>query len=747
MSIPVQTTEVDVIKEKEEVGFFFLKDTCITLCSPSRFESENIFFDDKWKDVKLVDNARVVVDDIDTDEQKDGEEQKKHESEAGKPRNNDSEKGNDNEDDGDKDHDNDNDGNGGDHAKETSSPNVDLCSRCNLVVRENSKEELVWNTSSDIDFFNGCMNDISCCAHHKNVNEADLTMKQVQRSDSALLLGNILQCRNVEYLRVEKIQILLSGTIDAKCEEEGERRQSTLRGKKDYHRVSCSLMITISLPHLERKSRYIVSNGMSSCTNKDESIGQYDEILTTNGRFEPFGQLLFSMVRCDWTWLDCNMERLSTTNGELMTDSKRVTERRRQQQERTSVFPSVLSLEELYSRIRGAASQEVDPYILSSAKSRNIKKVATGAISLPDDLLKLHIAPFLRAKSLHNLRRTCLYINHTLRGDVPGMKLILYPHQIRSLNWMRQREMSHITDDDAMQTGANNRGIDEVLGGDMYRSITCGGIVAVTPRRQRTEGIVAPFWHINSWTGDCFLDYRNERIRTVARCRSVARGGLLCDDPGLGKTITILSLILQTFGQSTERENGVEAKSSVTNDLIIESYWRENLVKSTRHKELLDFCFKLRRSDVDQFFQFPVADDLSPDEILNYRNVVKEEICLEDVTVNIQNNVYGNSLEGFFDDTKKIFSNAKLYNSKDTLVHDRACFMTARFEIFYEEFRHRQLSSAISSQKRSRLSLGALISESKKEELLRTLLPSKGTLLVVPHNLIDHWLVGLSWVV
>ena len=174
-----------------------------------------------------------------------------------------------------------------------------------------------------------------------------------------------------------------------------------------------------------------------------------------------------------------------------------------------------------------------------------------------------------------------------------------------------------------MQYGPNNVSIDEVLCGDMYRSVTSGGVVSVVPRRGQAEYL--PFWQINTWTGTSSLGYRNDRIKTVAQCRSVARGGLLCDDPGLGKTISILSLILQTFGQSTERLKQKE-RSKVSDDLIIDSYWREILVSSTRRDELLELTLKLRKCDQAQIFQYPVEDVLTDEEMAAYKELVKDPI-------------------------------------------------------------------------------------------------------------------------
>ncbi len=68
-----------------------------------------------------------------------------------------------------------------------------------------------------------------------------------------------------------------------------------------------------------------------------------------------------------------------------------------------------------------------------------------------------------------------------------------------------------------------------------------------------------------------------------------------------------------------------------------------------------------------------------------------------------------------------------------------------KFEECYNDFRLAQLNSAMGKQKRSKLSLGSLISENKRQELLDTLLPSKGTLIVVPSTLMQHWEVSTEF--
>jgi hypothetical protein len=121
---------------------------------------------------------------------------------------------------------------------------------------------------------------------------------------------------------------------------------------------------------------------------------------------------------------------------------------------------------------------------------------------------------------------------------------------------------------------------------------------------------------------------------------------------------------------------------------------------------------------------------------------------MEDVIRNIRNNSYDESFEKFSNDIRRIYQNAILYNSPDSLVHQKAQLLKEKVHEFFHEFREKQLISAIGAAKRSNGTLGSLIQQKKQNELLDTLLPSRGTLLVVPHTLVEHWVVScMSFVI
>jgi hypothetical protein len=217
---------------------------------------------------------------------------------------------------------------------------------------------------------------------------------------------------------------------------------------------------------------------------------------------------------------------------------------------------------------------------------------ATKLTTLPGDVLCHNIGQYLRAKSLDSLRCTCKHLHWTLRAVVPGLKLRLYSHQIKSLMWMRGRESTLITEDDLLQQGQRqNRHhsrprqrtststsqtqnmthwIKNTTHGDAHRAATGGGTVVLCPRRRRRRqgrGGIRDNDDANGYPDpdedadeDLDPDKNSAQVRisqfdhseVMERrkygnvsavgggggdnplARKVARGGLLCDDPGLG---------------------------------------------------------------------------------------------------------------------------------------------------------------------------------------------------------------------
>lgn len=221
---------------------------------------------------------------------------------------------------------------------------------------------------------------------------------------------------------------------------------------------------------------------------------------------------------------------------------------------------------------------------------------------------------------------------------------------------------------------------------------------------------------------------------------------MLCDDPGAGKTITVLSLILQTFGQSTERSTVDERGSCESSFLdygndgaVFKAYWKEGITSEMRVPSILRLLNSLCRADSEStYFEVPVGP--IADGCADYFDVVKHPISMSDILQKINMDAYGDDLERLCADVSLCFRNAMLYNPPDHPVHRAAERLFNRFKAIVEHFKSSQLESAKRAvRKNPDGSLAALLAEKAKEELIDSLLPSLSTLLVVPNTLLHHW--------
>jgi hypothetical protein len=148
-----------------------------------------------------------------------------------------------------------------------------------------------------------------------------------------------------------------------------------------------------------------------------------------------------------------------------------------------------------------------------------------------------HIASYLRAYSLNSLNEcsSSLYSMGVDRRIVPGLRLPLYPHQCQSLTWLAARE----------------RGVS-----------------------------------INQFGGDEPIE-----MKTSEAMEGTWRGGLLCDEPGLGKTITVLAAILRTAGQETSHHELTESEK----EMCCQLSWN-NTATEVKQQWLLGAVKRLRYS-------------------------------------------------------------------------------------------------------------------------------------------------------
>ncbi|CAL4972114.1 unnamed protein product [Urochloa decumbens] len=140
-----------------------------------------------------------------------------------------------------------------------------------------------------------------------------------------------------------------------------------------------------------------------------------------------------------------------------------------------------------------------------------------GIWSVPDDVLH-KVLILLKPRDLIRVAATCHHLRSLATSIMPCMKLKLFPHQEAAVEWMLKREQNI-----------------QVLAHPLYKDFCT------------EDGF--PFY-INVTSGEVFTG----NAPTI----NDFRGGMFCDEPGLGKTVTTLSLILKTHGTLAYPPQGVD---------------------------------------------------------------------------------------------------------------------------------------------------------------------------------------------
>jgi len=184
-------------------------------------------------------------------------------------------------------------------------------------------------------------------------------------------------------------------------------------------------------------------------------------------------------------------------------------------------YSATKSTSELYSLrncVLSIPSTKETPATTEKLEPRSEDTTTPSLAKLPEKALLL-ILTMCDSDSLQAIACTCKYLRHQAAEMGPCMKLKLFKHQRAAIRWM------------------------------LHRESRSKPIPHPTIRRFSTS-IGTALWG-NTATGET-------QAKSPPQQLSDFRGGFFCDEPGLGKTITILSLILRTKGVLPDTPDGVE---------------------------------------------------------------------------------------------------------------------------------------------------------------------------------------------
>ncbi len=514
---------------------------------------------------------------------------------------------------------------------------------------------------------------------------------------------------DIRFLSMESVKIMF-------LEDISKAATTCHSGSIQCKRIRVAFLVTFSFPVIQNDTIYNSKQSNNSGGKKALSTAF---------------QLLGSIIRCDWNNLDTKKLLQCSTNDNNGSKNAEV----------MPFFPQKLTVENLYDRISGASK-----HFGSDSDDQCHQRQSSCLGILPEEIVRTSIAPYLKARSLHSLRLTNRRMYNRLRSVVPGLKLELFQHQIRSLEWMEIRERRCITEEDLLRKNNDlsmmGRTIslhdgESVCGGDYHRSVTGGATVKLCARPNNTsnhEGGGNVVYRFDALSG-CTVDL------SQLKSTKAARGGLLCDEPGLGKTVTVLSLILRSLGLSVDATTNND-HSAIDDESIFHSYWESEYVTvHIRRPAILKLITRILKSDKESgYFLSPISSYGLED----YFDVIKrgDEICFQDIR-NKANKGDCIDFKAFEADVYRVLQNAMSYNHPSDPVHKAASRMVDSVKNIMSEFKSEQVNAAMKSLSRIRqsdsTSLISILEGKKRAELHESLISSSSTLLVVPNPLLKHW--------
>ncbi|KAK7323306.1 hypothetical protein VNO77_26773 [Canavalia gladiata] len=174
----------------------------------------------------------------------------------------------------------------------------------------------------------------------------------------------------------------------------------------------------------------------------------------------------------------------------------------------------LFELHEIFKTVPGVGKQQK----FNSSKLTPIENTCRSGIwELSDDILTKILAS-LGPMDLTRISATCRHLRFLAASVMPCTKLNLFPHQQAAVEWMLHRERNA-----------------ELLPHPLYVALSTD------------DGFS---FHINTVSG--------EIVTGEAPTIKDFRGGMFCDEPGLGKTVTALSLIVKTGGTLADPPEGAQ---------------------------------------------------------------------------------------------------------------------------------------------------------------------------------------------
>ncbi|XP_010276587.1 PREDICTED: F-box protein At3g54460-like [Nelumbo nucifera] len=172
---------------------------------------------------------------------------------------------------------------------------------------------------------------------------------------------------------------------------------------------------------------------------------------------------------------------------------------------------------DLYEIFKSLPGIEKEGKVYSTRIEPEDASLSSGIWTVSDDVL-INVLTSLGPMDLVMVAATCRHLRSLAVSIMPCMKLKLFPHQQAAVEWMLKRERNA-----------------EVLAHPFYMDFST------------EDGF---HFYVNAVSG--------EIATGIAPTIRDFRGGMFCDEPGLGKTITALSLILKTQGTLADPPDGVE---------------------------------------------------------------------------------------------------------------------------------------------------------------------------------------------